>query len=90
MKKKDISTLILIGSITAMFALVISNAIFGSSSTSKRNLRAEVVQKIDGNFPDPKSTTYLPFFNPKALNPTQQIQIGDGNPNTKPLNATTR
>jgi hypothetical protein len=58
--------------------------IFGSPQ--KNPIKVPVVTPISSDFPSPQTdSTYQAFYNQKALNPTQLIQIG-GNGNTAPFN----
>lgn len=87
MKKKDITALVLIAVVTAIFSLVLSKSLL--PGPSKHTLKVEQVNKIDGTFPDAKGSDYTTFFNSNALNPTQEITIG-GEQNDKPLNSGNR
>jgi hypothetical protein len=61
--------------VATVFSSIVASKIF--NSTSKHNLKAPEVQTIDSNFPDVKNeSSYSSFFNEKALDPTQLIQIG--------------
>jgi hypothetical protein len=83
MKQKDLLVIGLVAVVAAIFSFVISGAIFG---TSKENLiKVPEVQPISSSFPSPSTDeTYQAFYNDKALDPTQLIQIG-GNNNTAPF-----
>ena len=78
MKQKDIITIIVIVFMSAVVSFFASNALI--SSPKNRQSKVEVVEPIGSEFnrPDEK------YFNSKAVNPTQKIQIG-GDPNTKPF-----
>lgn len=82
MKQKDLALILVVVFVSVVVALVVSRMIF--SSPKNRELKAEKVDIISPDFVPP-STKY---FNTRAFNPTQQIQIGDStNPNpfnTKP------
>jgi hypothetical protein len=77
MKQKDIIVLIVVGFIAAVFSLILSQTLF---STKKLDQKAEVVEKITADFPDPDKSV----FNENAIDPTQLIQIGD-TPNSNPF-----
>jgi len=83
MKQKDLLVVGMVGIVAAIFSFIISGAIFG---TSRKNLiKVPVVQQISSNFPSPDTDEgYKTFFNDKALDPTQLIQIG-GSGNTSPF-----
>jgi len=78
MKEKDIITIMVIVFFSAVISFFASNALI--SSPKNRQQKVEVVEKIGADFvrPDEK------YFNNKAVNPTQKIQIGD-NTNTTPF-----
>jgi hypothetical protein len=83
MKQKDYLTLGIIIFISAIFSFILAGKIF-SGAANKHDLKAPVVQTINGNFPDLKNdSSYNTVFNSNALNPTQLIQIGTNqNPGT--------
>jgi hypothetical protein len=66
--------------ISAVASLLISNAIFGKPS--QRNQKAEVVQPITADFPQPDTR----YFNDQAFDPTQVITIQQ-NSNSAPFNS---
>jgi hypothetical protein len=80
MKQKDIALIIVIVAVSAVVSLLLSNAIFGSPS--KRNQKAEVVQPITADFPQPDTR----YFNSQAIDPTQVITIQQ-NANSAPFNS---
>jgi hypothetical protein len=85
-KRKDLMIVGVIAFIAALFSLFVSNAIFGSPS--RNPIKVPVVHEINPEFPVVKDdTNYTSFFNDKALNPTQLIEIGNGT-NTKPFEDT--
>lgn len=76
MKQKDIVMVLVMVFVGAVASLVVSNLIF--SSPKNRAQKAEVVDAITADFPQPPRK----YFNAESVNPTQQIQIGDTtNPN---------
>lgn len=76
MKRKDLATIILVVGMSALFAAIISNALFSSSKTGKQE--AEKVTDISAKFVRPDSA----YFNENSINPTQIIRIGGGGNNT--------
>lgn len=78
MKRKDISTVVVIVVIAALISFFLANAIFNKSRTKKEQV--EVVQAINSEFPTPDKK----FFNSDSINPTQIITVGRGN-NSKPF-----
>lgn len=81
MKQKDIALVAVMVFISVIVALVLSRILF--STPQNREQTAEVVDVITAEFPEPSSK----YFNVDSVNPTQQIQIGGGNPNPNPFNA---
>jgi len=82
MKQKDIITLVLIASITAVFAGVVSTLLF---SPPKHDATAPSVPVISNSMPDiANDPDYNTIFNEKALDPSQPIEIG-GNQNQTPF-----
>ncbi|HEX7633157.1 MAG TPA: hypothetical protein VF401_02410 [Candidatus Saccharimonadales bacterium] len=78
MKRKDIALIAVIVIVSAVISLVVSNAIFGSPSSHGQ--KAEVVQPITADFPQPDSR----YFNKNAFDPTKTITIGQ-NANPDPF-----
>lgn len=72
MKQKDIALIVVIVFFSAIISLFVSKAIF--ASPKNRQQQVEVVQKITADFPTPDPA----YFNKKAFDPTQQINIGQG------------
>ena len=72
MKQKDIALIVVIVFFSAIISLFLSKAIF--ASPKNRQQQVEVVQKITADFPPPDPA----YFNKKAFDPTQQINIGQG------------
>ena len=81
MKQKDMTLVVVMAFISVVLALVLSRVMF--STPQNREQTAEVVDAITAEFPQPSSK----YFNADSVNPTQQIQIGGGNPNPNPFNA---
>ena len=71
MKKNDIALLILIASLSLVFAYFIAKAVVVEPKS--QSIKAEVVEPIAAGIapPSPK------IFNTDAINPTVVIQIGD-------------
>lgn len=83
MKQKEILIVGLTAFVTALFAFLLSGVLFGSPK--KNPIKVPVVEKISSEFPSPQTDPgYSVFFNDKAINPTQLIQIGGSN-NTAPF-----
>jgi hypothetical protein len=81
MKRKELMIVALTAFIAAIFSIVISGVIFGSPK--KNPIKVPVVDKISSEFASPQTDDqYKTFFNNKALNPTQLIQIGGSNNST--------
>jgi hypothetical protein len=72
MKRKDIALIVVIIFFSAVISLFVSKAIF--ASPKNRQQEVEVVQPITADFPQTDSR----YFNKKAFDPTQQINIGQG------------
>lgn len=79
MKSKDISLIVVIGIVSAVFALILSNLVF--TSDNNRQEQVEIVEKISPDFNDPDKR----YFNSESINPTQNITIGNGE-NETPFN----
>lgn len=73
MKQKDIALIVVVGIVAAVISLVVTQAVFVSKK--HKEMTTQVVDPISSEFktPDPA------VFNKDAINPTQLIQIGDGN-----------
>jgi hypothetical protein len=71
MKKNDIALLILIASLSLVFAYFIAKAVIGEPKN--QTVKAEVVEPITAGLTQPSPT----IFNSDAINPTVVIQIGD-------------
>ncbi|MDB5165092.1 MAG: hypothetical protein JWL89_718 [Candidatus Saccharibacteria bacterium] len=78
MKRKDLGLIAVIIVISAVFSLIVSNAIF--ASPKNRQQKVEVVQPITADFPQPDSR----YFNKNAFDPTKVITIGQ-NANADPF-----
>ncbi|MDB5185910.1 MAG: hypothetical protein JWL85_433 [Candidatus Saccharibacteria bacterium] len=79
MKQKDLMLIIVIGIVSAVFSILISNATIGSQKHRKQQV--EVVEPITAQFSEPDKR----YFNGQSVNPTQLIQI-QNNTNSKPFN----
>jgi hypothetical protein len=83
MKQKDWIVIGGVGFLSAIISIILSGIIFGSPQ--KNPIKVPEVTKISSSFPSPQTDdSYKVFFNDKALNPTQLIQIG-GNNNKAPF-----
>lgn len=69
MKKNDIALILVVGFVSAVFALILSNVFI--SSADNRQEEVEVVGEIVADFPEPDKE----FFHEKSLNPTLVIEI---------------
>jgi ABC-type cobalt transport system substrate-binding protein len=78
MKHKDVALILVIAIVSGIFALVVSQLLFGGA---KHKQSAEVVDSINANFLPPDTT----YFNAKSVDPTQLITIGNST-NTDPFN----
>ncbi len=87
MKQKDIVPLIFIIIFTGIISYFVSNAVI--SSPKNRQQSVEVVENISAEFPATNEKPYTTFFNDKAVNPTQKIEIGNQT-NDKPFNESTQ
>lgn len=75
MKQKDVAILILVAGLSAVISFVLAGIIF---SPQKYSAEVPTAQPIDPNFPDVvNDSNYNNFLNPKALDPTVPVQIGD-------------
>jgi hypothetical protein len=85
MKRSEWIIVAVVGIIAAFISIIVSGALFGSPQ--KNPIKVPVVQKITADFPTPQTDdSYKDFFNSKAFDPTQIIQIGNGN-NSTPFQA---
>lgn len=78
MKQKDVALIIVMVFISGIVSFFLSNWLF--ASPKNRQQKVEVVDSITADFPTPDSK----YFNNKAIDPTQLIQIG-GNNNQNPF-----
>lgn len=84
MKQKDIFYVVGISLFAALFSFVIAGVVF--KSPARHGTSVPVVQPIESSLPDIKNdSSYKAIFNPQALDPTQPIQIGNGQ-NPQPFN----
>lgn len=79
MKQKDIALILVIGFISLVASILLSNVLFNSSKDKK--LESAVVAPISSDFVDPDKK----YFNEQSTNPTQTIQINENN-NSQPFN----
>ena len=76
MKQKDFVLIVAVALFAAVVSLLLTQAIFVSKD--KKELTSEVVEPISAEFKEPDKNV----FNENAVNPTQLIQIGDGDNST--------
>lgn len=81
MKDKDIALIAVIVVVSAVFSLVLSNALISSPKNKKQ--QAEVVQAISSEMATPDKH----YFNSNSFDPTKQITI-EQNANPDPFNGT--
>ena len=79
MKQKDMVLIIAVIFVAGVFGVLISKVLI--SSPNNRKEKVEIVDVITSEFITPSDK----YFNPKSVDPTQLIQIGDSS-NTKPFN----
>lgn len=72
MKQNDIILVIVVVFISAVASFFISNLVFGSPEENR--VKVEVVEPISAEFAEVDTR----YFNTKSINPTQLIQIGQG------------
>lgn len=77
MKQKDLILIVVVGFISVIFSLLLTNFVI---KPSKHDLQAPKVDPISDSFKEPDKT----YFNERSLDPTRLIQIGDGS-NTDPF-----
>jgi hypothetical protein len=80
MKQKDLALFIVIGTVSLIFSVLISNYLITPSKGKVQ--KAEKVEAIVAEFPTPASDSA--YFNKDSINPTKLIIIGDS-PNDKPF-----
>jgi uncharacterized membrane protein len=73
MKQNDIILVIVVVFISGVSSFLLSNLLFGSPEENR--VKAEVVEPISAEFAEVDKR----YFNNKSINPTQLIQIGQGN-----------
>ncbi|MBI3889774.1 hypothetical protein HY312_04370 [Candidatus Saccharibacteria bacterium] len=71
MKKTDIAALIMIASLSVLFAYFVANTVLGSPKPAE--VKVKTVEKISSEVVQPDSTV----FNKEAINPTVEVIIGD-------------
>ena len=78
MRRQDIALLVGVAVITGAISLVLAGRLF--NSPTQRSEKVPQVETISTAFPDVKNDpAYQAFFNSRALDPTQTIQIGSNN-----------
>jgi len=76
MKRQDITLIIAVVVVAAIFASILSSVIFGGKH---KQISVPVVEKIDPSFPDVQNDpSYKAIFNTNAFDPTETITIGNG------------
>lgn len=75
MKSKDWSVIVAIIILSSLISFGITSVFIGNSKT--KPIKVEQVEAITSNFPLPNKK----YFNDKAINPTQDIKIGDADNN---------
>ena len=70
MKSKDIFSIIVLITISAVISIFVSNLLI--SSDENRSNKVEVVETVSNNLQRPPKE----FFNENSVNPTRVIQIG--------------
>jgi hypothetical protein len=83
MKQKDIALIVVIVAISGVISFLASRWIF--AKPADRQQKAEVVDVITSDFNTPDTK----YFNDKAVDPTQLIQIGNSN-NPNPFGGSNR
>jgi hypothetical protein len=73
MKKSDIALLVLIVSVSLVVSYFVGKTVIGTPE--QKPTKVEVVQPISASFVAPSSQ----IFNDQAINPTQNITIGNSN-----------
>lgn len=73
MKQKDIALIIVLIAVSGVISFVLSGMIFGKPAD--RQQKAEVVDVISSDFSLPPTK----YFNNNSVNPTQLVEIGNGN-----------
>lgn len=73
MKQQDVAIIIVVVFFSAILSIMITRTVF--TPQKNKELTVETVNPISSEFkqPDPQ------VFNSNSINPTQLIQIGDGN-----------
>lgn len=79
MKQKDIPLLLVIGFLSLIVSLVLSNVLFNASKN--KQLESAVVTPITTEFIETDNN----YFNDGSVNPTQTIRINE-NANNQPFN----
>ena len=82
MKQKDIALFLVVGIVSAIFSVVLSN--FVISPAGKNKLEVEKIDPISSQFTTPAADDK--YFNKEAINPTKIIKIGDGTGSAVPFN----
>ena len=81
MKKQDLAIIIVVVAVAGIFSTVMSKIFITAKNTG---LTAEVVEKIDSDFPQKDTETYVqiyaPIFNSQAINPTKPSQVSTTSP----------
>lgn len=78
MKKNDLAIIVAVAFFAGIMSLVISSLVISPKNT--KNLKAQKIDAISADFQQADKR----YFNSESINPTQIIQIGDGQ-NNNPL-----
>lgn len=81
MKKKDLTLIVAVIFVSAIFSLIVTNIFI--STPKNRQTQVEVVGPITADFPEADKK----FFNESSINPTLVIQINE-NDNKNPFQKT--
>ncbi len=79
MKQKDITLIVVIAAVSAIFSFLISGHIF--VTPANRQQKVEAVDKITDSFQTPSNK----YFNSNSVNPTPDSTVGAGD-NGNPFN----
>jgi hypothetical protein len=79
MKQKDVMLIVVVIIISSVVSIILCNKII--SSPKNRSQKAEVVEAISSDFPNPSAK----YFNSKSIDSTQTVKISN-NDNKQPFN----
>ncbi len=72
MKNSDIAALILIASLSVVVAYFVASAVIGKPSSA--SVKVKTIEPISAEVQEPDKS----IFNEDAINPTVEVEIGDG------------